>query len=280
MKRTPLLDLLVSLFAALIFVAMICSLWMIEFKARALKRNSSALSRHHDRRRCGASIRRMGRLDLARVRRARLSSAGTGTQPRPGYPNRPRLRAPDLRLLASSRRSASSAANQSSPGGQGFRAWWPAASVSGLPGLAIGTKRLRLPWLRPNSAARRLGGFPAKRRDHGRLGFAAWKPMNAQRSASPKASRKPATTSFSACASRRRSLHPRRSVASVARSVAGEVASCRPPGTPSTSHSTSTRRYPRADRVRRCSPPRATLPVRRGSSLQLKSVDGSRAECP
>ena len=35
MKRTPLLDLLVSLFAALIFVAMICSLWMIEFKAYA-----------------------------------------------------------------------------------------------------------------------------------------------------------------------------------------------------------------------------------------------------
>ena len=48
----------------------------------------------------------------------------------------------------------------------------------------------------------------------------------------------------------------------------------------STSHSTLTRRCPRADRVRRCSPPRAALPVRRESSLQLKSVDGSRAECP
>src|ERR1700757_2665125 len=55
---------------------------------------------------------------------------------------------------------------------------------------------------------------------------------------------------------------------------------CRPPGTLSISHSTSTRRCPRADRVRRCSPPRAALPGRRGSSLQLKSVDGSRAECP
>ena len=33
-------------------------------------------------------------------------------------------------------------------------------------------------------------------------------------------------------------------------------------------------------RARLCSPPRAALPVRCGSSLQLKSVDASRAECP
>ena len=36
MKRTPLLDLLVSMFAASIFVAMICSLWLIEFKGYAV----------------------------------------------------------------------------------------------------------------------------------------------------------------------------------------------------------------------------------------------------
>ena len=59
-----------------------------------------------------------------------------------------------------------------------------------------------------------------------------------------------------------------------------QAAFYRPPGTLLTIHSTSTRRCPRADRVRRCSPPCAALPVRRGSPLQLKSVDVSRAECP
>jgi hypothetical protein len=40
------------------------------------------------------------------------------------------------------------------------------------------------------------------------------------------------------------------------------------------------RRCPRGGRARLCSPPCAALPVRCGSSLQLKRVDVSRAECP
>jgi hypothetical protein len=54
----------------------------------------------------------------------------------------------------------------------------------------------------------------------------------------------------------------------------------RPPGTLLTSHSTSTRRFPRGDRVRQCLPRRAALPTRRGSSPRPKSVDASRVGSP
>src|SRR5271170_1855639 len=55
---------------------------------------------------------------------------------------------------------------------------------------------------------------------------------------------------------------------------------CRPPGTPWTSRNTSRRRCLRGGKARRCSPHRAALPARCGSSLPPNNAGGSDAECP
>src|SRR5271155_2523030 len=55
---------------------------------------------------------------------------------------------------------------------------------------------------------------------------------------------------------------------------------CRPPGTPWTSRNTSPRRCLRGGKARRCSPHRAALPARCGSSLPPNNAGGSDAECP
>src|SRR6478609_6596256 len=55
---------------------------------------------------------------------------------------------------------------------------------------------------------------------------------------------------------------------------------CRRRGTPSTSHNTSTRRSLRAGTARRCSPHRARLPARYGSSLRPKTAAASLGGYP
>ena len=73
-----------------------------------------------------------------------------------------------------------------------------------------------------------------------------------------------ATTSFNACASRRRSFPPpTSSEGRGAPPCRRQAAFYRPQGTLSTSHSTSTRRCPRGDTVRQCSPRRGALSTTR-----------------
>src|SRR5450631_2781967 len=57
-------------------------------------------------------------------------------------------------------------------------------------------------------------------------------------------------------------------------------ASCRPPGTLSTSHNTSTRRCLLGGRVQQCCPRLADPPALSGSCLRRKNVDASPDECP
>ena len=58
------------------------------------------------------------------------------------------------------------------------------------------------------------------------------------------------------------------------------AASCRPPGTPSTSCNTGSRRYPRTGTAQRCSPRRAVRPERSGSFPRPSAACGSCAGCP